>query len=103
MWWMPWTREAMTRLRDHRTQDSNRKTTGIRPAADSGRTGLERELGVQTEDARVHVRRHVLPAGDVRHEHLVEAQRHVVVGDVVDVGAQRQPLRSEPKDFLRRD
>src|SRR6185369_462074 len=66
-------------------------------------SNLEGELGAEPEYAGVHIRRHVLPAGDARNERLVEAERYVVVRDVVDVEARCQPLPAEAEDLLRRD
>jgi hypothetical protein len=53
---------------------------------------LPGEHGVQTVDTRVHVRRRRQPARRRRRIRLVERERDVVVQQIVQVKAHRQPL-----------
>ena len=70
------------------------------PAAATGGM-LEREVRSETEHARVHVGRRPWPgrgrgrARRRRHERRIEAERHVVVQNVVDVQADHQPVAAK--------
>src|SRR5436190_8083582 len=69
---------------------------------DERRSCLKGELGVQSKDAWIHVRRRRKPPGRARCERLVERKRDIVVRQVVDVEADGQPISTHSNDLLQR-
>src|SRR5437016_5803866 len=75
---------------NHRPGLSRRTLEPARGRLQRRNERLERELGSDTEHARVHVRRRGLPPGDTRNKRRVVEEGGVAVRQIVDVEPRRE-------------